>query len=274
MVRSVTVQKAYIRWRDDLFFLAYLFLFFYAMFSQYLFFSESTGSWTDTFARVLYVLFIGACVLCLILRETFSVLEILSVGGLLILGVLSYLYCGDHIFFDLTLIIAIAKGVDFEKFLKRAAIMLALFLFVVICLAGLEVLSSVVKSRVDNEQMRNSLGFGHPNALGLMVFQLIAIVIAVERKRLKTVHLWLLLGLGLVFYWVTKSQSCLIAVCLLIGAVLVYKLFARKVWSQRQMKIVFGIILAAVAVGLAVAIRYFWINPDVLTFSTLSDRIV
>ncbi len=273
MNRTFSIQTTYIRWRDDLFYLAYLFLFLDSMLSTYIYFGDSAAGPANRVSQVCYLLFLGVCVLSLLLRKNYDTMEILSIAGLLILGVVSYFLCDSHVFFDLTLMISISKNVDFEKFMKRAVITLVLFLFIVICLSGLEMLNSVVKTRSDNDQMRNSLGFGHPNVLGLLVFQVIAGVIVLERKRLKTVHLWLLLALGLIFYWVTKSQTLLVGVCLLIGSVLIYKWLARKILTPRQMKIVISIILIAAAAIVFLVIYYYWGDPDSLPFATLAGRI-
>ncbi len=272
MNRTVTLQTKYICWRDDLFYLAWLFLFLDSMLSTYIYFRDSAADPANRVSQVCYLLFLGVCVLSLLVRKAYTAREILAIGGILILGVLSYLFSDSHVFLDLTLMISIAKGVDFKKFMKRFVITLAAFLLVVICLAGLGALESVVKTRSDNDQMRNSLGFGHPNVLGLLVFELIAGVVVLERKCLKTVHLWLLLGLGLLFYWVSKSQTLLVGVCLLVGALLVYKWLARKALTPRQMKIVLSVALLAVAAVVVLIIYHYWGDPDSMPFATLAGR--
>ncbi len=273
MDRTFSLQTMYGRWRDDLFYLAYLFLFLDSMLSVYIYFGDAAVAPANRVSQVCYILFLGVCVLSLIMRRAYTAREIISVGGLLVLGVLSYFLSDSHVFMDLTLMIAISKNVDFGKFIKRLVITLVIFLFVVICLAGLDILQSVVKTRSDNDQMRNSLGFGHPNVLGLLVFQLIAAVIVLERKRLKTIHLWLLLALGLIFYWVSKSQTLLVCVCALIGGVLLYKLLARKLFTSRQMKIVLGIVVIAAIAAVALVIYRYWGDPESLSFATLAGRI-
>ncbi|MCC8142007.1 MAG: hypothetical protein LIO56_05680 [Lachnospiraceae bacterium] len=273
MDRTFSAPKPYICWRDDLFYLAFLFLFLDSMLSVYLYFGDSAVGAANRASQVCYLLFLGVCVLSLLLRKNYTTMEILSIGGLLILGVLSYFLCDSHVFLDLTFMISISKNVDFEKFMRRLVITLAVFLFIVICLSCLGALNSVVKTRSDNDQMRNSLGFGHPNVLGLLVFELIAGVVVLERKRLKTVHLWLLLALGLIFYWISKSQTLLVGVCLLIGAVLVYKWLARKALTSRQMKIVLSIILLAALAAVVLVIYHYWSDPDSLSFATLAGRI-
>lgn len=224
-------------------------------------------------AKAFYVLFLGVCVLSLVMRATYTTQEILEIGVLLILGILSYLIADGHFFFDITLLIAISKNIDFEKFLKRAIILMILFAFVVICLASLDVISSVVKERVDNTQMRNSLGFAHPNTLGLLVFEVIAGVIALERKRLKTVHLWLLLAVGVIFYFITRSQTCLLGTVLLVFAVLIYKWLQKKALSPKRMQVLITLVIIIAAVVTILIIRYYWVRPDELGFQTLSGRI-
>ncbi len=262
----------YTRWRDDLFYLAWLFLFLDSMLSVYIYFGDAAANPANRVSQVCYLLFLGVCVLSLLMRGSYTTMEILSIGCLLILGVLSYLFCDSHVFMDLTFLFAISNNVDFEKFMKRVVVTLALFLFVVICLACLDVLNSVVKTRSDNDQMRNSLGFGHPNVLGLLVFQVIAGVVVLERKCLKTVHLWLLLALGLIFYWISKSQTLLVGVCLLIGTLLVYKWLARKALTPRQMKIVLSVVLIAAAAVVVLVIYHYWLYPDSMPFATLAGR--
>ncbi len=273
MNRTISLTKMYTGFRDDLFFCAYLFLFLNAMISTHLNLGDPISDGANYTAKAFYVLFLGVCALSLVLRGTYTTQELLAIGILLILGILSYYISNGHFFFDLTLIIAIAKGVDFEKFLKRALVLLILFAFVIICLAGLEIISSVVKERVDNTQMRNSLGFTHPNTIGLLVFEVIAGVIALERKRLKTVHLWLLLAVGVIFYLITRSQSCLLGTVLLVFAVLIYKWLQRKAFSPRQMQIFISVVLIIAAVVTILFIRYYWVRPEELGFQTLSGRI-
>ncbi len=272
MDRITFTLKRYTRWRDDLFYLAWLFLLLDAMLSTYLAFGDAAAGPANTVSQVCYLAFLGVCVLSLILQGQYNVMEIFSIGGLLVLGVLSYALCDSHVFLDLTLMVAIARHVDWELFIKRLVITLAAFLFIVICASGLGLLETVVKERSTSDQIRYSLGFGHPNVLGLLVFQLIAGVIVLERKCLKTVHLWLLLALGIIVYAISRSQTLLLCVCVLVGAALVYKWLARKVLTPRQMKIVFSLVLIAVAVVAFAIIYYYWGNPNAMPFETLAGR--
>ncbi len=259
--------------RDDLFFLAYLLLFLNTMLATYINFDANAAVTADYIARFLFVLFLGVCIASLIMRRDYTVMEILSIGGILILGGLSYFLAGTHVFLDFTLIMAISKGIDFKKFIKRLIVFLVVFILVMICLTGLGILSSAIREKTYISQTRYSMGFNHPNVLGVLIFELIAAVVVLERKNLKAVHLWLLLGLGLVFYWITGSQSSLVAVCLLIAAALLYKLLARKALTPRQMKIVITVVLIVAVITVFLLIYYYWGRSEEMAYQNLAGRI-
>ena len=143
-------------------------------------------------------------------------------------------------------------------------------------LSGL--MGSKITQRASNAAMRNSLGFNHPNQLGMMVFVIISMIFYIQSRlgRYGRFGKYILCGLlSLVTYLITNTFSFLAISMLLMMTSFAYDVLLSRVnLPPRQAKRFtrIGLLIFVAIIGVAVA--YFWKNPYLLkgAFKTLRMR--
>ncbi len=115
--------------------------------------------------------------------------------------------------------IVAAKDVEFEKMIRAAyKALLFTILFVLVLYAG-NILEDYTMVR--DGAVRRSLGFVHPNQLGVRLFQLIACHCYLHRHKMKAVDYGIAAAAAVFVYIVPNSQSacmCIVILVLLVGA--------------------------------------------------------
>jgi hypothetical protein len=164
---------------------------------------------------------------------------------------------------------------------RFARLIIGVFIGVILLSAALSLsglMGAKITQRASNAAMRNSLGFNHPNHLGMMMFVVISVIFYIQSRRGRNGRLgkYILCGiLILATYLITNTFSFLAVAMLLMMASFAYdvvhstiKLPPKK--AKRFIRI--GLLFFIAIIGAAVV--YFWKNPYLLkgAFKTLRMR--
>lgn len=167
---------------------------------------------------------------------------------------------------------------------KRFARAMILLFTSVIALTGLlsvsGLIGTTIKQRAVNDTTRYSLGFGHANHLGIMVFVIICMVFFIESDRRRFGKYWkygisALLTLGT--FLVTNTFSFLALSMMLMGTSFAYDAVlskAKLLPAQARRFIRTGLVIFGALIGAVV--YYIWKNPYILTggLKTLRTRFL
>ncbi|MCD7944104.1 MAG: hypothetical protein LUH43_04350 [Clostridia bacterium] len=256
---------------NEIFFCAYAILFL-----TYMIYCARLNTWlgdeaVESLGKYTYIIFLIICTFSFLLRR-YNIYNLIGTTILILVGILTYIYSGEHEFFDLILLIVIAQDIDFQLFLKRALRWQCLIVCFVVILSLVGIIDSWSEVRAYNGVYRVSLGFSHPNMIGMLVFQIIAELIWIYRNN-RIFTYALSIGLGLIQFYFTNSQSSIIAIFLIVICNVLYDLFLTSKLTIEQIKkfVLIALIIGFILVGCLV--RYYWIYPEELFSTTLAKRI-
>lgn len=155
---------------------------------------------------------------------------------------------------------------------KFARLIIGVFIGIIMVSAALSLsglMGSKVTQRASNAAMRNSLGFNHPNHLGMMMFVVISVIFYIRSMRGRSGQLgkYIICGvLCLATYLVTNTFSFLAITLLMMMASFAYDVLVntRHKLPRKQAKrfIRIGLLIFVAIIGAIVA--YFWKNPYLL----------
>ncbi len=274
MVANIKSLNKFIVNKDNLFFLVYLFLFLSQMISEYSNLSDLLGRYTRYISVLLYCGFLVSGSVILFYYQKYQVKELIVYMVLLVVSVLIYYKSGGRDFLDCMLIICISKDINFKEFARKALKLWIAFMLFVVFFSCIGVIDSMILIRIETGRLRNSLGFSHPNSLGIYVFQIIAGYMYIYcNEKFKISSYFIMLVITSVIYYITDSQTSFVLSCMLILFVAVYCSISRGILSLKQINRILrvGILMACVIVYYM--IRYYWIHTDELSLETLVSRI-
>jgi hypothetical protein len=184
--------------------------------------------------------------------------------------VIATITSGNNHLISVLLFAAAAKNADFDKVIRLAYILLLITITFVIVMCFLGVLTDYTMYR--HSLLRHSLGFEHPNRLGLRCFQLAAChcyLYRNKRKRLLTAVL--LLALAYFAYKVPNSQTAYICLTILSGIFILAKVIEKNRRRERLVLRFFGLMTVFLSIG-TVVLSFF--NPKSLKLYDNIDRIM
>ncbi len=151
----------------------------------------------------------GAVFLLLVVQivfcQKYSRMELAAVG--VITGMVALITaCSSKLWLaSLWMFIVAAKETRFEDTVRRVyRILLFMIPFIVLC-SGAGLAKDAIIYR--NGMVRHSLGFNHPNTLGMRVFQLVALRFYIRRRRLRSGDFLFLFAAVVFVYAVPNSQT-------------------------------------------------------------------
>lgn len=118
-----------------------------------------------------------------------------------------------------------AKKTDFEKIIHIAYKILLIMIPVVIILYFLGFIDDHILIR--NGIMRYSLGFSHPNQLGLRIFQLVVCHCYLKRNNLRFGTFLYIILAALFVYFIPNSQTAYVCILVVLFLLISYKLLNR-----------------------------------------------
>ncbi len=157
-------------------------------------------------------------------------------------------YNSQHrIFASAWLFIVASKYIDIDKAIDIVFVIEILIIISIIAMFELGMIDEIVTYR--GSIIRHSLGFLHPNFLGMQIFQLIAMWLYKRRQRISLFD-FCLLGMAVLFtYAYPNSQSAFVSMIILCIITFFYILLMRKEDHLVVMSKVLIVIFLIVAVG-------------------------
>ena len=136
---------------------------------------------------------------------------------------LSVLLSGNRQIFAMWMFVVAAKEISFERVIRIAKALLILGLSITFLLCFLGILEDVVLYSHSHGTFRHTLGFIHPNLLGMRVFQLVLCVIYTHRDQIRFRDYVLIIS-AVCFCWIFPNcRTATVALMILFVMLLLYK---------------------------------------------------
>lgn len=151
---------------------------------------------------------------------------------------------GNNQLMSMLLFIIGAKYADIEKITKMYFHILLVMIPLIIVLCIMDILPDIIIYR--GGYIRHSLGFEHPNRLGMRIFQLVACFCYIKRNnKYKWFEYIIISSLALFVYRVSNSQTAFIGLIILIIMIMVGNIYDHyNIRKKRLMVIMTGISIA------------------------------
>lgn len=188
-------------------------------------------SWTysnlEFLKNDLLVILASPFLLIKLLDSDFTKKEFFINTVLVICGILSYLFSGEVAFALFVSVLIGLKNVDLKKVLQIMFYVYLLSFLLIIAFGALGIIENiqVVHNRFGMEMNRNSMGFGHPNAMGLRFFSLVCIYFMCIWNQ-KVLSIKLVFLANLLQFIINGSRTSFIAVIFLL--VILYLVYFQK----------------------------------------------
>lgn len=131
----------------------------------------------------------------------------------------SYFRSTENIMLTIFLMIISTKKIDLQKLIKYDLILRSLLIILIMISASLGIIYNIVYDDING--CKESLGFSHPNHLGLMVFIIVLYYVYIKHKRLKLYDVLFLLCCFFISFFVSGSRTSSFLIILL----LVFEIF-------------------------------------------------
>ncbi len=196
----------------------------------------------------------------IVLFQVYKKRELMIIIGITLPVVAATVLSGNKSILSLWMFVVAAKNSDLDKIIHIAYKILLLMIPLVIVLCLLGVIEDKTLFR-DNTQ-RFSLGFSHPNQLGLRCFQLTLCHFYVHRKKLKLNNYIVIFGMILFIIMVPNSQTACISIFVFLLLILIDK------YIQNQKKILQKIYTTSLLAGafllnvLSLILSYIDVNQN------------
>ena len=191
-----------------LFYIAYFLFLIHSMCSKVVFLGTANK----------YIVYIVPCLLgfnILVQSQKYKLGSIIRIYALVVITALIYYLTGDEALFCAMLFIVSKKDIDFDKFLKKDILFkIIIMIFVVLCYK-MNLTRDTLFTRSDGT-IRYTLGFDHPNHLGLYLFSICCGLCYLHYGKYKFVDYLALLCSFLVCYFVCDSRSPQIGLAVLV----------------------------------------------------------
>lgn len=169
---------------------------------------------------VLFLLFFQ-----IIFLQEYTRKELLQISVISIIILLSAIIASSMKLLNVWLFVMAAKNTDLDSIIRRAYLILLIMIPVVVLLNSIGWIDNRITYRA--EIVRYSLGFQHPNILGIRIFQLLACHFYVHRRQIRIRdYIYLLLAVFFTFK-VPNSQTAYISLLVLLGTSVLYSAFEK-----------------------------------------------
>lgn len=151
---------------------------------------------------------------------------------------ISYFFCSDYTLLFLPFLLIGFENVDFEKFIKVEFIVKAC-LFVLVLIFNYYGLTNTVFTYRDHGFIRSSLGFSHPNVIGLYLLSMCAEFVYIRGRNIKLFDILIWIIIAIIFDHYTDSRTSFFCIFLLLGITLIlkYSLNSKNIQIKKNMKI-------------------------------------
>lgn len=169
-----------------------------------------------------------------IFGQTYEKQELYIISIITIFIIIATLKSGINTVMSAWIFIVAGKNLNFCKMVK---IVYRALLFSMLIVIGMYLMGFIKEyTYYRNDIVRHSLGFSHPNGLGMRIFQLVACRFYIRWNRLNLLDALLTLLMAIFTYQVTNSQTATICIILLMLITLVVKIVLNK-WENAKSKV-------------------------------------
>lgn len=257
-----------------MFYLAYVFLFTKEIILNRTRINDVFGSHVVNLSATLFhALFWVCCIFILLFLQSYKVREIILIAILILIFGLSAIFTRTYILFDCLLIILCAKKINFEKYIKNVLYIQSILILGVLLLALTGIMEMGAFTRTNSGEFRYAWGFNHPNTLSIVSFQWICQYLYLKRNDRKFKKYTLMFLIIALIYIATDSNSGLIMSVFIVGGTFIYEKIVDKVFDLKQIKKIASRLVFLACIVIIFIVRYYWINPDKLSATTLVSRI-
>ena len=169
-------------------------------------FGIPTG-WINNMVKYLTL---GLLLIQIAFGQTYKKKEFIGIGMISVPFIITAAVSGNYSLLSAWMFIIAAKDVDFDKIVKAVYRILYVMIPLTIILRFAGVMEEFTKPR--GEAVRYSLGFSHPNQLGIVLFQFVVCHCYLHRKKLKITDYLLIVAVILFIYIAPNSQSAYLSI--------------------------------------------------------------
>lgn len=215
-------------------FFIFIFAFWYS--TEILFSSTLIEIFGESFDEInsrINLLVFGLLMCQILFFQTYTKNELIMIVAITVPVVISTILSGQKTIMSSWMFIVAAKDADLDKIIRIAYKILLIMLLAIISICLLGFIDNVTLMRGNLE--RFSLGFSHPNQLGLRVFQLVACQCYIYRNRMKKRNYFFFIFATLFLIRIPNSKTAYIVTSVLLCMLLLYEFI--KVRKPEYMKL-------------------------------------
>lgn len=186
-------------------------------------FDYSLAELNDNMAIVVLIML----VIQIVIIQDYSLKELMVVGPVSLVIAYTTLNANHKALISMWLFVIAAKYIDLDRVARLAYALLLAITAIVLWLYYTGNIDDVTLRRGD--MIRHSLGFSHPNQLGLRIFQFALCRLFIRRSRLDLRDYLITLFLGAVVYFVPNSQASFYSMIILLIMIIIYQMSWDKV---------------------------------------------
>ena len=187
------------------------------------------GVSVDNISNLISWLIFGLLMFQIVFSQSYTKNELIIIMIVTLPIVIATLLSGNRLMLSTWMFIVAAKDIDLDKTIFTAYKVLLIMIPLVVLLCLLGVIENAILMR--GSVQRFSLGFIHPNLLGLRIFQLIICHCYVHRNRLGKLNYIFIFLTVLFLIRVPNSKTAYIVTAILLFMLLLYT-FVRKLTSE------------------------------------------
>ncbi len=220
--------------------------------------TDHMASWTLPYrGRVTHVAFVFLCLKILFTEYDYKQVVLVLLSG--VLGVISYITCGDEYVIRAIVFVAAGLGIDFKRNLKIMLWGTLIGTLMIISLALLGICGDIADVRHYGRgivETRYCLGFSHANNVHCMLWYIISLLVILKSDSLKNIHYISLLAMNVGLYFLTASRTGLLAT----AAVIVLSAVIKQYNNQRIRLSYLAIAVLSFATCITLSLRsaYTW----------------
>ena len=186
-------------------------------------FDYSLAELNDNMAIVVLIML----VIQIVIIQDYSLKELMVVGPVSLVIAYTTLNANHKALISMWLFVIAAKYIDLDRVARLAYALLLAITAIVLWLYYTGNIDDVTLRRGD--MIRHSLGFSHPNQLGLRIFQFALCRLFIRRNRLDWRDYLITFFLGAVVYFVPNSQASFYSMIILLIMIIIYQMSWDKV---------------------------------------------
>lgn len=154
--------------------------------------------------------------------QRYSLKSLIVISCITAFVIISILISGSRFILSTWIFIVASKNINMDRLIRTARNILLVGILIVLLSFSMGLLEDVITYRGDI--VRHSMGFSHPNQLGLRVFQFVICTLYLDRERLRFRNFIIIVAAAVFCYLVPNSKSATMMLFLLLLLIIFYKI--------------------------------------------------